>query len=207
MKLVALWLVVLGFAIITASSCSISHRSDDFACTKQSDCSTGRTCTDGYCVAPQLDSGVNTDGPTNCPAQCTSCNTNAKTCTIDCALNGTACNQQVTCPVGWSCNIDCSTPNSCRNGVTCANSQACTITCSGAQSCRTLTCGAGRCNVDCIGNGSCRNVTCGQACACDITCQANSLCANLTCKAPPNCTAQVPLLGCTSLTIGCNTCP
>jgi hypothetical protein len=200
----ALWFAVVGFAVIITAGCSISHRSDDFACTTQSECSTGRTCTDGFCVAPQLDSGV-TDGAGNCPAQCTSCNSATKSCTIDCALNG-GCKQQVTCPTGWNCNVSCSPAGSCSNGVTCANSQACTITCSGAQSCRNLICGTGRCNINCADNSLCRNVSCGLACACDITCQSTSLCSNLTCKTP-SCTSQVPLRGCTSLTAGCNTCP
>jgi hypothetical protein len=211
-KLVALWLAIVGFAVIAAGGCSISHRSDDFACTKQSDCINGRTCTDGFCVAPQLDSGVPSDGrpggdAASCPSQCTSCNTTTKTCTVDCALNGTACNQQVTCPVGWSCNIACSTPNSCRNGINCVNSKSCTITCSGKQSCQNVSCGAGPCKIDCSGNSSCNNVNCGQSCACDVTCQVNSLCSNLTCKAPPNCNSQLPLRGCTSLLLPiCNTC-
>ena len=210
MKLVALWLAIVGFAVITAGSCSISHRSDDFACTKQSDCSSGRTCTDGFCVASQIDSGVKVDAqPTgdaaSCPAQCTSCNSTTKTCTIDCALNG-GCNQQVTCPAGWNCNVLCSPGNSCRNGVNCANSQSCTITCSGTQSCRNLTCGAGPCKIDCSGTLSCRTVNCGPSCACDVACRT-SPCTGFTCKLTSALCTLPASSGCTSLAAGCNTCP
>lgn len=210
MKLAVLLLVVLGVAVVAAGSCSLSHRSGDFTCVTQADCSSGRICSDGFCVASQLDSGVKTDAPSTgdangCPAQCTSCNTTTKSCTIDCALNSGACNQAITCPTGWDCNIACSIGSSCRNGINCLNSKSCTITCSGAQSCKTLNCGPGRCNVDCSGDGSCRDVSCGLSCACDVTCHPNSLCSNLTCKAPQ--CKLLPPGGCTSLAAGCNTCP
>lgn len=193
MKLVARWLVLAGFAAVTGS-CSISHRSGDFACEKQSECSSGRTCIEGFCVASQVDAGGN---PGTCPAQCTSCNATTKACTIDCALNN-SCAQQVTCPTGWNCNITCAGTSSCRNGITCTGGKSCTIMCSGTQSCQgTTTCGAGPCNVDCSGTGSCRNVNCGPSCACDVACRTGS-CATLTCKAPA-CSTQAPFRGCTSL--------
>ena len=226
MKLVALWLVVVGFAAVTAGGCSVTHRSGDFACTTPADCADGRTCSEGFCVAPQLDSGVRTDAPSSgCPAQCTSCNTATKSCTIDCAVNPAACKQQVTCPAGWNCNIACSGISACTSGINCANSKSCTITCSGAQSCRNLNCGAAACNVDCAGSGSCRdftcgtgacnvscnntdscrNVSCGLSCACDIACR-NPFCVGVTCKAS-QCQLQTPFGGCTSTPPGCNTCP
>lgn len=204
MKLVARWLVLAGFAAVTGS-CSISHRSGDFACEKQADCSSGRTCIDGFCVASQVDAGGNTDGGT-CPAQCTSCNTTTKACAIDCSSNG-SCAQRVTCPTGWSCNIMCAGTNSCRNGITCTSSKSCTITCSGAQSCQGVTtCGSGPCNVDCSGTSSCNNINCGLSCACDVACRTGSLCTTLTCKAPA-CSTTLPFRGCTSLNANCNTCP
>ena len=48
----------LALAGLALAACSISHRSEDFACAKQSDCSAGRTCTDGFCVAAQADAVV-----------------------------------------------------------------------------------------------------------------------------------------------------
>jgi hypothetical protein len=207
MMLVLRWLAVLGVAVILGGSCSINHRSGDFTCETQADCISGRVCSDGLCVATKLDSGVKTDAPSaGCPAQCTSCNTTTKSCTIDCALNNGACNQAITCPTGWDCNIACSTGSSCRNGINCLTSKSCTIACSGALSCKAISCGTGRCNVDCTGNSSCRDVSCGLSCACDVTCHANSLCTNLTCRVSPDCISTMQFGGCTSLTPGCNTC-
>jgi len=212
MKLAACWL--LGFALV--ASCSVSHRSGDFACENQADCASGRTCMDGFCVALQADASVPGDasvpvdgGPpvdaNLCPSQCTSCSNDTKTCNIDCRLNGGACNGPLKCPEGWNCNLLCSTTNSCRNGVTCPAGRSCTITCSGRQSCSKFACGTGQCNVDCTGQESCTDVSCGPACACDITCGLNAACTNLTCKSRD---CNLPR-GCTSLplsTAACNTC-
>jgi len=196
---IALWLA----AGIALAGCSVNHRSGDFACDKQSDCSAGRSCIEGFCVFPD-DSGI-PDGPhadaAVCPSVCTSCNLDQKSCTIDCALNG-GCKTQVICPLGFSCDVRCSGDGACASGVSCTGSTSCKITCSGTQSCRNLSCGLGPCNVACTGNASCDQVNCGLACACDVSCSATSLCRTLTCK--PNCLAAGR--GCTSLTVGCNTC-
>jgi len=197
-KLALLWLV----ALVTAGSCSISHRSNDFACQNTSDCAFGRICSDGVCVSIlPIDAGVTTV----CPSQCTSCNIDKRTCAIDCALNGGACNSLVTCPAGWSCDIACSTGNSCRSGIDCADSNDCTVTCSGTTSCRNITCGSGRCDVDCTGINSCRAVDCGAACACDITCHDVSLCIDITCK-DIQCFADSINGGCSSTPRDCDTC-
>src|SRR5262249_7128677 len=140
-----------------------------------------------------------------CPAQCTSCDTAKKSCTIDCMLNNGACNQAITCPDGWSCNVACSVANQCSN-VLCGSATSCTIACSARQTCKNVTCGHGACNVTCSGPQSCGNavacgtgacnvnctgnfacsgeVSCGSACACDVTCRANAACIppNVTCK-------------------------
>jgi hypothetical protein len=209
-KLVALWLGVLGLAAIAAGSCSVNHRSGDFACETAHDCADGRTCSDGFCVGLPLDAGAKTDAQLSgdagqCPSQCTSCTAATKTCVVDCALNG-GCKQRVACPAGWNCNVACSVANACNNGVVCTGDTACKITCSGAQSCRTITCATGPCNVDCPGNGSCRDVTCDQACSCDVACDLNSACNTTTCPSA-SCDSPSVFGGCTSLTPGCNTCP
>ncbi|MBL0215175.1 MAG: hypothetical protein IPQ07_14965 [Myxococcales bacterium] len=213
MKLVLAWLTVLGLTAITASSCSINHRTGEFECTKQADCSGGRTCTGGYCVlpggtvdAPKGD-GPTTDGQIDgnnnvCPQQCTTCDFGSHTCKIDCAV--TSCNAQVVCPVGWNCDVACSVTNSCRNGVTCNGPNACTITCSGANSCRTLECGTGKCDVVCSGSMSCRGVACGNSCGCDVKCGGTAACEGVACTSFQCDTG----LGCSStLNASCDTCP
>jgi hypothetical protein len=197
MKL-ALWLATA----IALAGCSVSHRSGDFACDKQSDCAAGRSCIEGFCVLP-ADSGV-PDTPHSdaavCPSVCTSCNLDQRSCTIDCALNG-GCKQQVNCPLGFSCDVQCSRDSACSNGVSCAGSTSCKVTCSGTQSCRNVSCGLGACAISCTGSASCDGLTCGSSCACDVTCNGIALCRNLSCK--PGCAVGGR---CTSLPLGCNTC-
>jgi hypothetical protein len=207
MKLVVLRFAAVtfacGLALVAGGSCTVSHRSSDFACEKQADCVAGRICTDGFCVS--IDGGGGIDAPAACPAQCTSCNTNAKSCTIDCALNG-GCRQQVTCPTGWSCNIACSADGACANGINCLNGTSCTVVCSGRQSCGQVTCGAGMCNVECTGRDSCSDIRCGQSCACDVACRQSTSCADLICRSQ-QCTLPAGG-GCTSIVpTSCNTCP
>ena len=205
MKLAALALVALGLAIVAAGSCSVSHRSGDFACQTQGDCSKDRTCIDGFCALTS-DAGIDAQLPPDaalCPAGCTSCVVGQKSCTIDCSLNG-GCKQQVVCPTGWSCNVLCSRTDACSNGVICPSGTACTVTCSGLRSCKAIACGTGRCSVDCTGSSSCQDVRCGLACACDVVCHINSSCSNLSCR--PGCTSPSQFGGCTSAPTGCNTC-
>jgi hypothetical protein len=219
-----------ALALALAAGCSVNHRSDDFACDSQQRCANGRTCVDGLCVVAADSGVVDTLPPPGdaavCPSQCTSCNLAQKTCTIDCALNNGACNQAVTCPAGWICNVACSVNNQCNSGVSCGNATSCTIACSARQTCKNLTCGRGTCNVTCSGNSSCGNsilcgtgacnvtcsgnlacggeVTCGPSCACDVTCRLGAAaCAAVTCK--PGCTGMPPAF-CISTANGCNTC-
>lgn len=210
MKLAAYGLLALALV----AGCSVNHRSGDFACEKQADCASGRNCIDGFCVATQADASVQDSMPIDagpaidanlCPMQCTSCALDSKTCNIDCARNGGACNGPVRCPDGWACNVLCSTNSSCRNGVTCPEGRSCNITCSGRASCNKFTCGSGPCNVDCTGLNSCTDLSCGSACACDITCAISAACTGLTCKLDKECMQD---RGCTSASLPiCNSCP
>jgi hypothetical protein len=208
-----------ALALALAAGCSVSHRSGDFACDAEQRCANGRTCVDGFCVVAADSGVVDTLPPLGdaavCPSQCTSCNLAQRACVIDCAANTGACNQAVTCPAGWSCNVLCSLPSQCNSGVLCGNATSCTIacgarqtcnvTCSGNSSCgNSVLCGAGACNVNCTGNLACAGeITCGQACACDVTCRINAACAAVTCK--PGCIGTPPAF-CISTANGCNSC-
>lgn len=198
MTLAARW-VLAAAAAAALAGCSVSHRSGDFACDKQGECANGRSCVDGLCVLPE-DAGI--DGAGVCPSVCTSCTLDQRICTIDCARNG-GCRQLVTCPLGFACNVLCSQDSACTSGVNCTGGTSCKITCSGTQSCRNLSCGLGPCTVSCTGNASCGEIACGNSCSCDVTCSASALCRNLTCK--QGCASGTR--ACTSLPLGCNTCP
>lgn len=214
-RLIGVWLGSFALAIALAASCSIEHRSDAFACEKQSDCSGGRVCSEGFCVLtnvppsdgprPEQDGDIEPPPdapiPSECPPQCTSCNKESRECTIDCG--STDCTAQVVCPAGWSCDIQCNRQNSCRNGVNCLDAKSCTLDCSGDGACRNVACGPGRCNVTCSGNASCRSVSCSQSCACDVECGQNASCETVICSS----FACETFDGCTSQTIGCDICP
>lgn len=221
MKIVMVWLCALGLAFVTASSCSIDHKSNDFQCTQQADCASGRECIDGYCVvpggvildAPRPPGDTSTqpdapqppiDAPQNlCPPQCSSCNPSSMECTIDCEVTNCV-NTTLVCPTGWNCDIDCNVNNSCRNGINCGNAASCDITCSGAGSCRQIVSGPGPMELECTGQGSCRNVNCDASCACDIDCGDGAECSQLTCS---SFTCGTLPRGCTSQRQGCETCP
>ena len=189
--------VAVGLALV-AASCGITHRSGDYACVKQSDCSTGRTCQDGFCVLQVLeDGGMKMDGGSGsngCPAGCTSCNVAQHMCDINC--QSTSCSGQVTCPAGYHCTIECDQQNSCRNGVNCRNALSCALTCSGQSSCIGVECGQGPCDVQCTGAESCQEVSCGTSCACDVVCTNPTSCASgitctsIACRNGSGCTSQ-----------------
>ena len=216
MKIVLAWLAAVALALISASSCSINHKSGDYECTRQADCDSGRQCLNGYCIvpggaidapkpidAPKTDAAV--DAPMNqCPPQCTSCNPGTMTCNIDCGQTNCTGNAAIVCPSGWNCAINCSTQNACQSGINCSDAKSCAITCSGQSSCRGIACGTGDCDVKCQAQGSCRGVDCSNSCACDVGCSINSACELLTCSS-----LQCDPIGrgCTSMSLGCDTCP
>ena len=166
MKIVLAWLAIICVALISAGSCSINHKSGEYECTKQADCDTGRQCIGGYCIVPGGAVDAKTiDGPkadarlidapnSDCPPQCTSCNTGSKTCNIDCGLTNCNGNSAIVCPAEYSCAITCSTNNSCSAGIDCTAAKSCAITCGGQGSCRGIECGTGDCDVKCTGQGT-----------------------------------------------------
>jgi hypothetical protein len=200
--------VLLGTSLaaaLLAGSCSVSHRSDEYACTKQSDCTGGRVCANNFCVVPgSIDAPASIDAfRGNCPTPCTSCNLAAKTCTIDCTLTSACVSGAVTCPSGYACDIRCKPDGSCRNGVNCQLATSCTIDCAGTNACRSVQCGAGPCDVQCTGASSCRGVSCGASCACDVVCTGNQSCSDVIQCTSTGC---INGSGCTSVPAFCHSC-
>ena len=202
----------LVFLMVIFTACSVHHASDSFACTSSTECSSDRTCSEGFCVVKGtvgIDAPVGhpdapgADASNSCPAGCTSCNVGQKTCTIDCTL--TSCANLVTCPAGYHCDIQCKGDGACRNGVNCTAAASCNVQCPGTNSCRAVQCGPGPCDVNCTGLGSCRGVACGTSCACDVTCTGSQSCLN----PPPVCTSTACFGsqgGCTSVPLVCHSC-
>lgn len=210
---VALITTVLAAGIALAVStpaCSVNHKSEQYACTKNIDCDPGRVCSDGFCVqsGTQVDASGPTDGPrpdgtvNNCPPGCTTCNTTQKTCTINC-MAGANCTNTVSCPAGYRCDILCNTDNSCRNGINCQLGKGCNIECTGKQSCQAVTCGPGPCDVNCMGISSCKGVSCSNSCACDVTCTGNQSCGDAVLCTSAACDTGS---GCTSMPLLCHSC-
>jgi hypothetical protein len=199
-------MIVIGIALLLAA-CSINHKSDAYACEKNTDCDQGRVCSDGFCVV----SGTQIDAPrgdaprgdanNQCPAQCSACIVSQHSCTINC-MSGN-CTNQVVCPAGWKCDIMCNADGACKNGINCMLGASCNIECTNKESCQNVQCGAGPCAVNCSGSSTCRNVSCGTSCACDVLCGgANScsqgiLCSSVACRSG---------LGCTSVPALCHSC-
>lgn len=202
--------LALAAAAAVGVGCSINHRSDQYACTTSTDCEGGRVCDNGFCIIPGTIDAARTDAPkpggdggNNCPAPCTSCNVQQKTCTVDCQK--TNCSNTVTCPVGYKCDIDCNGDNDCRNGVNCQESASCTVECSGKQSCQNVQCGPGPCSVSCSGVQSCRGVSCANSCACDVTCTGSQSCGEaIQCTSFACRSTNGP--GCTSVPAFCHSC-
>ncbi len=202
--------------LLALAACSVSHRSQEYVCTTQSDCADhpNTVCMQGFCIAPGAidapkggNDGPHPDGSGSggqCPSGCASCNLTQKTCTIDCAQTSTVnCQNQVACPAGFHCDIKCDTDNSCRSGVTCVGGASCTVECSGNSSCRGIECGTGPCDVTCSGPSSCRDVSCGNSCACDVLCTGSQSCTTGIACPSLQCTSG---LGCTSVPAGCHSC-
>lgn len=201
--------IVLAIASTTNAGCSVTHRSEGFACNAQSDCTGGRLCINGFCVTSVDTDASTVDSPRTasdgsngeCPDTCTSCDLDKNTCIVDCG-GANECNQPIVCPQGFSCEITCG-EQSCRNGVDCSQGNECTIMCTGAGSCRNVDCGKNRCSVNCSGNGSCRGVDCSASCACDLQCAFNACADGPICPDMPGCDLGT---SCTSQFPGCDTC-
>ncbi|CAN5288195.1 hypothetical protein BH11MYX1_BH11MYX1_17790 [soil metagenome] len=220
LALISVALVVIAMFGIT-TSCTISHKSGDYACATSADCNSGRECSNGFCVltGTSIDAPKAVDAPkltpdsgNGCPAGCTSCSTTEKTCVIDCNVPGANCDAQVVCPVGYKCDVKCDVANSCRAGVKCTGTTSCMVECSAQGSCQGVQCGSGRCDVQCSGTGSCKGVQCGSSCACNVGCTGNNSCPTtgqsmVTCT-DFECRIFTGNGGCSStLAPSCDTCP
>jgi hypothetical protein len=153
--------------LVCASACNFSTRSDEFACDRGGGCDDGRTCVDGWCVAPSSVPSVDADvGPFTC---------DDSGCRLEC---GDDMCGAVRCPDGRPCTVECVGSDSCSGEVDCGNATTCTIVCSGVDSCGGgVDCGEGRCDVDCSGDQSCAaSVDCDDACACDLDCTGTDSC-------------------------------
>jgi hypothetical protein len=202
-------LAILLALVVSTPACDVHHKSGDYACTKNTDCESGRVCNDGFCIVTGSVDAARGDGPrgdamgsNGCPAGCTTCNVSQKTCTINC-MAGANCATTVSCPAGYKCDILCNTDNSCRNGVNCQLGQSCTVECSGKQSCQGIQCGPGPCDVACMGVASCKGVACSNSCACDVTCTGNQSCGDAVSCTSPACDTGS---GCTSDPLFCHSC-
>jgi hypothetical protein len=201
------------------AACSINHRSGEFLCETQADCTSDRTCSNGVCIQTgnPMDDAPGPDGPPQfrCPAQCTSCVEASMTCRVDCGTQAglAICNQAITCPAGFNCVILCSrnatgnTQQQCQQKIDCEDSASCNVQCGGANTCKQIICGAGSCDVTCSGAGSCSQVDCDASCQCDVECSALANCQNVSCPGNVGQCNRIGLPGCDSnRSDACNTC-
>lgn len=131
-------------AVLMAMSCLVDRKSDALACSTSADCSTNRTCENGYCVAQS-----------QCPDHCVSCDTTSTPHVCVVADTG---GDDFTCPGGYRCLVTCGA-GGC-GAITCANDAQCVISCNGADACGEVTCSnACACDVTCT-NGGCQTIHC-----------------------------------------------
>lgn len=187
-----------------ASSCQVEHRSQEFACVNQADCTDGRVCTDGFCVRGDKNNGEDAgiDASTDCDPACTSCDEN--TCFIECGA-GKDCADLVICPTDKKCVIHCTGEDACDKGIECESPFGCEIRCTGIRSCnRQITCLGGPCDIECIGSNACPRIDCSAACSCDTDC--NGSCGGFIGPDCPGTCREPETRDCTSLNDGCDLC-
>ena len=148
----------LAILVLALAGCSVSRKSEQFACTTSVECKDGRTCDRGYCVEQAA-----------CPSPCNSCDMSSMTCNINCSSGSCG---GVHCPDGYNCTIMCTGNNAC-NSVDCSDGTSCAISCIGNQACRHVDCGNARCMITCGANG-CNNVDCSSSCQCDVVCPSGN---------------------------------
>jgi hypothetical protein len=211
---------VLCFCLVAA--CSINHRSGDFLCETQADCTSDRTCSNGVCVqnGNPIEDAPSTSEPDapeefRCPTQCTSCVEATKTCNVDCGAPAAAaiCAQAITCPDGFNCVIKCSRNavngnNQCQQKIDCQNAASCDVQCTGTNTCKAVLCGDGPCDVTCTGAGTCQKVDCDQSCKCDVECSFTANCSDVSCPGSLGQCTTIGMIGCNSLrSDACHSCP
>ncbi len=192
----------LLLAVALAGGCSFQRRSEGYACEVPTDCGSGRTCDQGWCVevggptidadpnAPDADPTLPDGAPPDafvCPAGCNGCD--GEVCLITCNTSdpGAACNAApIVCPAGVACKVECLAGDSCAAGVDCSDSSNCRVECTGNSSCGgPLTCGDGPCHIECD-DGTCTGgIDCRTSCQCVTMCAGNSSCIPAPmCKIP-----------------------
>jgi len=123
------------------------------------------------------DSDADTDSDTDtCPPEC-----NAGCGGDVCYIEGLE--TATTCPVGWSCELECASAGSCHHAFDCGVSPGCFVSCSATNACLgEFTCGPD-CAIDCFDY---------QACNVDINCAstADGYCA-VSCMDVEACTGEI----------------
>jgi hypothetical protein len=111
---------------------------------------------------PPLDGARPPDGPgppdapiPPCPGFCTSCT--GTICVVDCSGSRCTGGIDVTCPAGWTCQIDCVGSTACELGVVACSGESCVINCIGTDACDVggARCSAPVCDITCSGSGAC----------------------------------------------------
>ncbi|MGE5181155.1 MAG: hypothetical protein ACM31C_03790 [Acidobacteriota bacterium] len=159
----------IGLVLAVLAACTVSRKTDSLACTTSNDCNNGRTCIEGYCV---------TSAAGSCPTPCTSCTG------TQCNILVTSGGQDITCPAGFSCAINCS----------------------GDAACGDIVCGPDQCSITCQGTAACGAINCASSCGCQVNCASGDCGAN-SCPTGRMGAACVNGSGlCSTSPVGCNGC-
>ncbi len=182
--------IVIGLAV--ASSCLIDRRTSDFECDDMTDCTSDRTCVDGFCIIDD-----------SCPPGCDNCDRDNLTCNANCN-SPNECGAFV-CPMGFDCTIHCSASDAC-SSIDCSQATDCDITCDKPSACGNIDCGTGDCKVECNGTNACGAVDCSNSCECDVDCNSGD-CGSFACPTTGADCTDGNNDGCDHTQSGCSTCP
>jgi hypothetical protein len=201
-------------------------------CSSPSDCAGNQICLldeerIGYCAAPNVvrctekgepvivdaaavtgDAPISTPDGSSAQALCMQGCPNGTcidgVCTIDCSASN-ICSNDIACPANLPCHVICG-DSSCDHKVLCSTASSCTVDCIGTNACGDeIQCPTHECNVTCSGAMSChRRTKCSNSCSCDVTCSGAGSCVEVS--ECPAATCRVGN-GCSSLPVGCDTCP
>ena len=141
-----------------------------------SPCSLGKGSCDGagFCIECGVDPPPTGD-PNNCPSVCTGGCTMLGICTINCLTKQQCKDDNITCPPGYACHLNCSGSDQGCQGTAlhCPADFPCAVTClNGIQSCKDA-------DIHCSSNGTC-TITCGGGQNCQNT---NVYCGSDACTA------------------------
>ena len=213
--------VVLAHLVAVAGCYNPEVKDCTVRCSGETECTSGQTCSDGWCVKGDRDCPKGGDGDNDltpdaaavtndadrnllCMQGCPNGTCNNGVCVIDCSSPFACRDSDVLCPPNIPCRVMCGY-EACDKKIICGLATSCEVQCTGDSSCNDeIQCNSNRCSVTCSGAGACAKRTrCANACACDVACTGTGSCPEVSECPEDNCRLGN---GCNSQLAGCDSC-